>query len=79
MKNKTKKTTLDYDPEADVLGVEISKRPIDYAIEIGNIVVHFTPDGLPVYLEILEAKKFLLQSGRVLEKAGIPEFAGKPS
>lgn len=79
MKNKIKKTKLGYDPESDVLRVEISKRPIDYATEVGNIVVHFSPEGLPVYLEILEAKKFLFQYKRVLEKAGIPEFAGKPA
>ena len=76
MRNKIKKTKLGYDPEADVLRIEISKHPIDYAIEVGNIVVHFSPKDLPVYLEILEAKKFLLQSGRILQKAGIPEFAG---
>jgi len=79
MKNETKKTKLSYEPEADVLRVEVSKRPIDYAIEIGNIVVHFSPKGLPVYFEILEAKKFLLQSERILEKAGVPEFAAKPT
>lgn len=76
MKNN-KKTKISYDPEADVLRVEISKRPIDYAREMGNIVVHFTKQGLPVYLEVLEAKRFLLRTERVLEKAKIPEFAGR--
>ena len=80
MKKQNKKSKVSYDPEADVLRIEISKRPIDYATEIGNIIVHFSPQNLPVYLEILEAKKFLFQYKRVLEKAGIPEFAeGKPA
>ncbi|MFQ6083943.1 MAG: DUF2283 domain-containing protein [Candidatus Aminicenantia bacterium] len=74
---KNKKTKISYDPEGDVLRIEISKKPIEYAMEIGNIIVHFSPKDLPVYLEILEAKKFLLQSKRILEKAGVPEFAGK--
>ena len=76
MKNN-KRIKISYDPEADVLRVEISKRPIDYAREMGNIVVHFTKEGLPVYLEVLEAKRFLLRTERILEKARIPEFAGR--
>jgi len=72
MKNKTSRIT--YEPEADVLRVEISKTPIDYAREVGNLVVHFSRKGLPVYVEILEAKKFLLRSEKALEKAGVPEF-----
>jgi len=76
---KNKRTKLNYDPEADVLRIEISDKPIDYAKEMGNFVVHFSSQGLPVYLEILEAKKFLLQSERILEKARISEFAGKPA
>lgn len=76
MKNN-KKTKISYDPESDVLRVEISKRPIDYAREMGNIIVHFTKEGLPVYLEVLEAKRFLLRTERILEKARIPEFAGR--
>jgi len=77
MKKQNKSSKISYDPEADVLRIEISKRPIDYAQELGNIIVHFSPRNLPVYLEILGAKKFLLQSQKVLKKAGIPEFAGK--
>lgn len=77
MQNKKQKPKISYDSEADVLRVELSKKPIDYATEIGNIIVHFSPKDLPVYLEILEAKKFLLRTEKVLEKAGIPEFAGK--
>lgn len=77
MNKNNKKTKISYDPEADVLRMEISKKPIDHAREMGNIIVHFTERGLPVYLEILEAKKFLLRTERILEKARIPEFAGK--
>lgn len=77
--NNNKKTKISYDPESDVLRVEISKKPIDYAKEMGNIVVHFTKQGLPVYLEFLEAKRFLTKTKKVLEKARVPEFAEKPA
>lgn len=77
MRNKTPKTKISYEPEADVLRIEISKKPIDYAKEMGNVVVHFSPEGLPVYLEILEAKDFLLKFQKVFEKSGVPELARK--
>ena len=79
MENKRKKTKLGYDPESDVLRVEISDKPIGYAKEMGNFVVHFSPKGLPVYFEILEAKKFLLLSKRILGKAGVSEFTANPA
>ena len=48
-----------YDKEVDILLVEIAKRPIDHAREMGPVIVHFTKDGKPVALEILEASKFV--------------------
>lgn len=64
-KNKAK---ISYEPEADVLMWEITDRPIDYAKEIGNIVVHFTKNNIPVLVEILEASKFLARSNDIVEK-----------
>ena len=75
MENKTKKTKMSYEPEADVLRIEISKKPIDYAREMGDIVVHFDKEGLPVYLEILRAKRFLNRPQRILDRTRAVEFA----
>ena len=58
MKNKDK-AKISYEPEADVLMWEITDKPIDYAKEIGDVVVHFTKNNMPVLIEILEASKFL--------------------
>ena len=58
MKNKDK-AKISYEPEADVLTWEITDKPIDYAKEIGDVVVHFTKNNMPVLIEILEASKFL--------------------
>jgi hypothetical protein len=35
---------------------------IDYAEEEGQIIIHFSKDGEPVLLEILDAKDFILNS-----------------
>lgn len=63
---KKVKPKITYEPEADVLRVEISRKPIDYASELGNIVVHFSPQNTPVYLEILEASKFIKDLSRAV-------------
>ena len=51
-----------YNKDADILLIELSQEPIDYAEESGPFIVHFTRDGHPVLLEILDAKDFVLGS-----------------
>jgi len=53
---------IKYSKDVDVLLIEISDKPIDYAEEEGQIVVHFTENGEPVLLEILNAKEFMMSS-----------------
>ena len=67
-KNKTK---ISYEPESDVLTWEITNQPIDYAKEIGNVVVHFTKNNIPVLIEILDASKFLSKAKNLLQEAQI--------
>ena len=58
---ETKKNHLQfkYDPEADVLSWEIVDAPIAYASEMGDMIVHFTKNHEPVYIEVLRAKDFM--------------------
>ncbi|MCD6148724.1 DUF2283 domain-containing protein [bacterium] len=73
MRKNLDRIKIRYDSESDVLSWEISKRPIDYAVEIGNMVLHFSPDNIPVYVEILEAKKFLGKTQKLIkEKITLP-------
>lgn len=48
-----------YEKEDDVLMIELNKKPIDYAEQNGNLIVHFSPDREAVLLEFLDASKFL--------------------
>ncbi len=57
---------MSYESEADVLRIETSSKPIEYAAQMGNAIVHFSPDGVPVYFEILEASRFLKQASKLL-------------
>ncbi len=69
MKNNSK---ISYEPEADVLRFEVTDKPIDYAKEMGNLVIHFSKEGLPVYVEVLEATKFRKATDKAFSK---PAFA----
>lgn len=53
---------MTYDPSVDVLLIEVSKRAIDHAEEVGPVIVHFTKDDKPVALEILDASQFVTQA-----------------
>lgn len=51
-----------YEPEDDVLNIWLAKKPIDYAEDENGMIVHYTKDDEPVYIEILDATKFLRRS-----------------
>ena len=51
-----------YSDDVDALLVELSSEPVDHAEESGPFIVHFSRNGEPVLLEILNAKEFVLGS-----------------
>lgn len=55
-----------YSKEDDVLMIELSKKPIDYAEQSGDLIVHFSPKREAVLIEILDASEFLKKSAQVL-------------
>ena len=74
---KSQSAKFSYESDADVLTLEITGQPINYAKEIGNIVVHFTKNNIPVLIEILEASKFLAKAKNIATKTKIsfPKYA----
>ncbi len=69
-KPKTTKR-ISYEKEADVLRIELGKSAIDYATELGPLIVHFNKKGLPVYVEILQASKFLRETEKAFSREGV--------
>lgn len=53
---------IKYSKDVDALLIELSDKPIDYAEESGQIIVHLSKEGEPVLLEILDAKEFVMNS-----------------
>ena len=51
-----------YSKDVDILLIELSDKPIDHAEEKGQLIIHFTENGEPVLLEILNAKEFVINS-----------------
>lgn len=70
---------ISYEPEADVLMWEVADKPIDYAKEVGNIVVHFSKHNTPVLIEILEATKFLTKAQNLLSRSGVSQKRLSPA
>lgn len=57
-----------YSRKEDILLIEVSDEPIEYAEEVGNIIVHFTKEEKPVLLEILDASEFLAETTKITMK-----------
>ena len=51
---------IKYNSEVDILLIELNDLPIDYAEEYNEVIIHYSSDGHPVLLEVLEAKKLSL-------------------
>lgn len=65
---------VSYDRETDIMLVEISNERIDFAEEVGPIIVHFTKDRIPVLLEILDASEFISNLSRISMRTEKEEF-----
>ena len=50
---------ISYNREDDVMMLELSTDRIDFAEEMGPIIVHFSKAHKPVLLEILDASEFI--------------------
>ena len=57
---------IKYNREDDVLMIELNQKPIDYAEQSGDIIMHFSPKGEAVLMEVLEASKFLKKTSQAL-------------
>ncbi len=60
---------ISYNRKNDILIYEVSEDPIDYAEEVGPIIVHFSKKGKPVLMEILDASEFLAETSKITMRA----------
>lgn len=57
-----------YYEDADLLSLRISNKPYYDATKSGDVIVHYTKEGQPVLIEILNAAKFLKDTDKSLPK-----------
>ncbi len=57
-----------YEKQDDVLNIWLSKKPIAYAEEADGVITHFTKENKPVYIEVLNASRFLKETTRFRPK-----------
>ncbi len=63
-----------YDRDEDILTIQVSPHKIDHAEEIGSMIVHFSEQGKPVLLEILDASEFIAETTRAMARSQGGEF-----
>lgn len=52
---------VSYNREMDILLMQVGGGKVDHAEEMGPIIVHFTANGEPILLEMLDASETLTQ------------------
>lgn len=57
-----------YYEDADLLSLRISKKHYYTASQSGDVIVHYTKDGEPVLIEILNAAQFLKKAAKSVPK-----------
>ena len=55
---------ISYNRDEDIMILEVSEDKIDFAEEMGPIIVHFSEKRKPVLLEILEASEFIATAAK---------------
>ena len=60
---------ISYNREDDVMVLEVSSDTIDFAEEMGQIIVHFSKEKKPVLLEIMDASEFIATAAKSTIKA----------
>jgi uncharacterized protein YuzE len=54
-----------YDPEANIMSIELARGKISHVREVGNILIHMSKAEKPILIEILDASKFTGQFDKI--------------
>lgn len=63
-----------YDPEANIISIELAGGQISNAREFGDFIIHTSPSGKPILIEILNADKFVGQFEKINELKNIKKL-----
>jgi len=57
-----------YDPEANIISIELAGGVISHARVFGNFIIHFSKTEKPIMVEMLDADKFHKQFNKTKTK-----------
>jgi len=66
-----------YYREDDLLVLQVADKPYHQAEKIGSFIIHFTSDGEPVMVEILQATRFLKEAAAALPYPAVAKVLGR--
>ncbi len=64
-----------YEPESNIISIEIASGKIDNTIEMGNLIIHLTKNKKPVLIEILDGGKFIPNLNKITQNKKIKTIA----
>lgn len=65
---------MHYDIEANIISIELASGQISNVREFGNFLIHVSPTGKPILIEILDASKFIGQFEKIDELKNIKKI-----
>ncbi|WP_254568674.1 DUF2283 domain-containing protein [Oscillatoria sp. HE19RPO] len=54
-----------YSPDVDALLIELSDEPIAYAEDEGSLIIHYSPSGEVVTIEVLDVQEFIAKDSTI--------------
>ncbi|MBI3333728.1 MAG: DUF2283 domain-containing protein [Candidatus Omnitrophica bacterium] len=65
---------IGYDRKKDILLLEVSRKPVDHAEEMGQFIIHFSKQNHPVLIEVMDASDFISAATKVTARAKAEEL-----
>lgn len=62
---------MHYDPESNILSLELAKGKIDRCLELGNFLIHVNKTKTPLLVEILDGGSFMARLQKIKGKEAL--------
>jgi len=72
-------THMIYDPESNILSIELASGAITHAREFGNLIIHLSAAGKPILIEILDASSLTGDLAKLDKKSWSKFLSAEPA
>ncbi|MGH2568253.1 MAG: DUF2283 domain-containing protein [Bacteroidota bacterium] len=60
---------IQYNRKDDVLVIHVAQGKVDFAEELGDMIVHYSKNNKPLFIEVLDASNFLATLTKTIARA----------